>query len=191
MSARLRDSDGTVRDAPEWIIDADDVDDRVLERADAPVLDIGCGPGRHGAALARRGGVVLGIDISRAALAVAHRRGVLTLERSIFGRIPGAGRWRTALLLDGNLGIGGDPVELLARVRRVLAPVACVLAEAAAPGVRRPSTSARLEIDAVPGPWFSLATVAVDDIEAIARGAGFDVADVWNDDRRWFAQLST
>jgi len=122
MSARLRDSDGTVRDAPEWIIDADDVDDRVLERADAPVLDIGCGPGRHGAALARRGGVVLGIDISRAALAVAHRRGVLTLERSIFGRIPGAGRWRTALLLDGNLGIGGDPVELLAGSGACLPP---------------------------------------------------------------------
>ena len=36
-------------------------------------------------------------------------RGVNVLERSVFAGVPGQGRWRSVLLLDGNIGIGGDP----------------------------------------------------------------------------------
>ncbi len=53
-------------------------------------------------------------------LDIARRHGVNVLERSIFDHVPGAGRWRTALLLDGNIGIGGDPVALLERLGDLL-----------------------------------------------------------------------
>ena len=43
--------------------------------------------------------------------------------------MPGAGRYAGALLLDGNIGIGGDPVALLRRVARLLAPGGAVVVE--------------------------------------------------------------
>ena len=92
----------------------------MLERVDGPVLDIGCGPARHALTLAEAGIVTLGIDISLPALAVARRRGAPVLHRSIFERVPGHGRWGTALLLDGNIGIGGAPDALLRRVAALL-----------------------------------------------------------------------
>ena len=82
-------------------------DDAVLARAAGPVLDVGCGPGRHVLALAERGIVALGIDITPAALDLARSRGAPVLARSVFERVPGTGRWSSALLLDGNLGIDG------------------------------------------------------------------------------------
>ena len=37
------------------------------------------------------------------------------LVRSVFETLPGEGRWDTVLLMDGNIGIGGDPAALLGR----------------------------------------------------------------------------
>src|SRR5207253_2151277 len=82
---------------------------RLLSRVESPVLDVGCGPGRHTLALAQRGVVVLGVDVAPSAVAVARERAVAVLERSVFDRLPGERRWATALLLDGNVGIGGSP----------------------------------------------------------------------------------
>ena len=49
-------------------------------------------------------------------------RGVAALLRDVFDPVPGEGRWETALLADGNIGIGGDPVALLERVRHAGRP---------------------------------------------------------------------
>ncbi|MGQ0826319.1 MAG: methyltransferase domain-containing protein [Actinomycetota bacterium] len=187
----LHGRDGAVHYAPEWSADADAVDARVLTRAVAPVIDIGCGPGRHVAALARLGCVVLGIDIAAPALEIARGRGVVALERSVFRRVPGAGRWRTALLLDGNLGIGGDPERLLVRVRELLVPGGCALVEAAPPGQCGDPVTVRLDVGARSGPWFMLAPVAIDDVEGIARDAQFSVVARWLDEGRWFAALES
>lgn len=185
----LRANDGQVRRAPEWIVAADAVDERVLARAVPPVLDIGCGPGRHVEALARNGHAVLGIDIAGPALSVARRRGALTLERSIFARVPAAGRWQTALLLDGNIGIGGDPAALLRRVHSVVAPDGIVLVEAAEPGTPGTTARVRLEVTAAPGPWFTLASIGIDALVPIAAAAGFTCREHWRDGERWFAEL--
>src|SRR5204863_7462240 len=83
----------------------------------APVLDVGCGPGRLVVGLARRGAVALGVDPAPAAVALARGRGAAVLQRSVFDPLPGHGRWRTIVLADGNIGIGGDPVRLLRRCR--------------------------------------------------------------------------
>jgi SAM-dependent methyltransferase len=189
--ARLRAIDGAAVDASRWVSHADRIDERVLGRVVAPVLDIGCGPGRHVLALAARGVLTLGIDVSPAAIAVARTRGAPVLERSIFARVPGAGRWRSALLLDGNIGIGGDPAVLLARIGELLVPDAGrVLVEAAPPETRAQRRTVRLELGAHAGPWFELAAIGIDAVPACARAAGFAVADAWRDGDRWFACLT-
>ena len=48
-------------------------------------------------------------------------------------RCPTPGRWRSALLLDGNIGIGGRPARLLARIASLLAPGGAILVELAGP----------------------------------------------------------
>jgi SAM-dependent methyltransferase len=95
---------------------------RLLDLVVSPVLDIGCGPGRHTAALIRAGHSALGIDTSASAVRAARRRGGPATCASVFGAVPRAGTWSTALLLDGNIGIGGDPVGLLRRVHELLRP---------------------------------------------------------------------
>ena len=188
-SAALRLHCGDAVDATRWLDDADDVDARVLRHVVGPVLDIGCGPGRHVVALAERGVVALGIDIAASALAVARGRGAITLERSVFSRVPASGRWRTALMLDGNVGIGGDPEALLRRVRELLAVGGSAIVEAdpAVPG--RATHTVRLEVGDTPGPWFELTPVAIDDIAGLALRSGFRVMTQWSDGRRHFAHL--
>jgi hypothetical protein len=54
--ARVRSTDGSLEPLPldRWVGAADAADAELLELAEAPVLDVGCGPGRHLAALLRR-----------------------------------------------------------------------------------------------------------------------------------------
>lgn len=155
----------------------------------SPVLDVGCGPGRHVLALAQRGVVAMGVDPAPSAVSIAARRGAPVLERSVFAPLPGMGRWRSALLLDGNIGIGGDPLSLLQRLRELLAAGGTVLAEVQAPGTPTRSVSVRLEVDGRPGPAFPWATVSVDATEGLGARAGFDLTDLWRAGARWFVSL--
>jgi SAM-dependent methyltransferase len=187
----MRDEDGVARPLPldVWLGAAGAVDERVLDRARGPVLDVGCGPGRHVHALARRGVLAVGIDVSPSAVALARRRGATVLEASIFDRIPGAGRWRTALLLDGNVGIGGCPDALLSRLAALLARGGTVLAELDPPGTGVVRGRVRIEDGATVGEWFAWAWVGANAVDGPARAAGLRVAARWRDGGRWFAEL--
>ena len=191
MTAVLRAPDGTALPtrAHRWFEPLAAEDDAVLGRAVGPVLDVGCGPGRHVLALAERGVVALGIDITPAAIDFARRRGAPVLARSVFDRVPGAGRWSSALLLDGNLGIGGRPEMLLERVASLLAPGGTVLVELEPPGTARRPEVVRFDIDSVEGPWFAWTAVAADELSAPASAAGLLVEDVWPGGDRWFGAL--
>lgn len=154
-----------------------------------PVLDIGCGPGRHAAALARIGHVTLGIDTSAAAVRAARRRGAPAVQISVFGPVPGAGTWATALLLDGNIGIGGDPVRLLERVHQLLAPGGRVLVEVDPPGSDSRRFHARVQHAGGAGPGFPWASVASQGIPDVAASAGLLTVEVSCRANRWFADL--
>ncbi|MFD8820554.1 class I SAM-dependent methyltransferase, partial [Streptomyces sp. NPDC059627] len=127
----LRRTDGWLLplDVERWCARADPVDLAVLDRCEGAVLDVGCGPGRLVAELAARGRTVLGIDVSAAAVGHTVRLGGQALRRSVFEPLPGEGRWGTVLLMDGNVGIGGDPHALLERVARLLARDGLLIAE--------------------------------------------------------------
>ena len=189
----LRTIDGRMLSLPadRWFGPVTPTEQRLLERVEGPTLDIGCGPARHALALAESGIVSLGIDISLPALTVARMRGAPVLQRSIFDRVPGHGRWGTALLLDGNVGIGGSPAILLGRVAGLLRAGGRALLEVGAPGTPSTRDTVRLEHDGSVGPWFAWANVGVDDLDSLACGAGMRVVDTWTDSRRWFAQLET
>ncbi len=190
LVARLDDGTSWRVDVAPWLVQASESDERLLARARGPVLDVGCGPGRHVHALARHGVLAVGVDVTRAAVELARRGGADVLHGSIFDHLPGAGTWRTALLLDGNIGIGGCPVALLRRVRAMLCPDGVVLAELDPPGTGLRSGRLRLEGETRTSAPFSWARVAVDAIDAPAVAAGFAVAERWVDDGRWFAALA-
>ena len=118
-----------VFDVGRWLAPADHVDRVVVGRSTGPVLDIGCGPGRLVHLLHAQGVEVLGIDIAEVAVALARATGAAAECRDVFGPVPGEGTWATVLLLDGNIGIGGDPGRLLARVDELLAPGGRVVIE--------------------------------------------------------------
>jgi SAM-dependent methyltransferase len=167
--------------------DAADTD--VLHRCTGPVLDVGCGPGRLVAALASRGMPVLGVDVSPAAVARTRRQGGAALRRSVFERLPREGRWSTVLLMDGNVGIGGDPVALLARLRDLLRPGGCLLAEAAPQDVDEHLT-VRVE-DAHgrhgrPFPWARVGTTA---LLRAADATGWILTGRWATGDRAFLEL--
>lgn len=189
FAAVLRAENGTILHTPadRWFRAAEPAEARALAAVRGPALDIGCGPGRHVVALAERGIPALGIDITTRAVHHARSRGVPVLERCVFDPVPGAGRWRSALLLDGNLGIGGQPVQLLRRVRELLAPKGRVLVEVEPPGLAVVPGRVRFEISGVAGPWFDWTSVDVDDLDDVCDGANLRVETRWADDGRWFA----
>ncbi len=152
-------------------------------------LDIGCGPGRMSAHLASLGLPVVGLDLVPEAVAQTRARGVPAVEGDVFGPLPHEGSWETALLADGNIGIGGDPVHLLRRVRAILAPAGRVVADLAAhgAGVRRTSLTIHTsDQESHPFPW---AVVGVEAIAGVADGAGLVTREVHEHAGRWFAVL--
>ncbi|MEV6830397.1 class I SAM-dependent methyltransferase [Amycolatopsis sp. NPDC051102] len=164
-------------------------DDVLLDACSGPTVDLGCGPGRLTAALAGRGVVALGVDSSRTAVALTRRRGGSALQRDIFDRLPGEGRWRHALLADGNIGIGGDPAALLRRTARLIAADGDVLVELDPPGRGLRHERVRLRPGHADVAWFTWAWVGVDAIAEVALRAGLRVDWTTRHDHRWFARL--
>ena len=189
----LRDERGVVvaDNCQRWLGEAAAEDERLLDQAVGPVLDIGCGPGRHVLALARRGVDCLGIDVTPSAVDLARSRGAAVVEASIFHAVPRTGIWATGLLLDGNIGIGGDPVALLIRVASVLRPRARILLELGSPGTSGGSEVARVEHDTFRGPWFGWTIVEAAGIEMITAEAGLKLDRLWSAGGRWFARIDT
>jgi SAM-dependent methyltransferase len=187
----LRFDDGAAMplDVDRWHQEPDAVEVSLLAGLPAPVLDVGCGPGRLVAELARRGVPALGVDPSPAAVALARERGANVLERSVFGQLPGEGRWRAVLLFDGNVGIGGDAVRLLRRCRELCARGGLVLVEVEAPGTGWRTHRVRLERGDTRGPWFRWDVVGADAIDTAASEAGLRVARTSRHGIRWFAHL--
>ena len=190
MSAILRaDDGGTIAlEVGRWRSEPDRHEAALLTRLTDPVLDIGCGPGRVPTALAAAGRLALGIDPAPAAAEEAARRGAPVLRRSVFSPLPGEGRWGTALLLDGNVGIGGDPMKLLRRCHELVRSGGQVIAEVAPPGTATRPLRVRVEAGSQAGPWFAWAVVGADGWAAVADAAGLRPDGLLTAGARWFGR---
>ena len=75
--ARVRSIDGTLEPLPleRWLGGLDAADLAALALAEAPVLDLGCGPGRHSPRCGGPASAALGVDLSPVAVQLARRRG--------------------------------------------------------------------------------------------------------------------
>ncbi|WP_406349175.1 methyltransferase domain-containing protein [Streptomyces sp. NBC_00144] len=188
----LRRDDGWVLplEVERWCAAPDSADVTVLARCRGPVLDIGCGPGRLVVALAALGTTSLGLDVSQEAVDRTVREGGAALCRSVFDPLPDEGSWGTALLMDGNIGIGGAPENLLNRVSELIGPNGTLIVETAAQDIDE-----RVEVRFCNGrgargaaafPWARAGTRA---LLAYAEATGWTAEDQWRAAGRNFLQL--
>ncbi|WP_194906850.1 class I SAM-dependent methyltransferase [Catenulispora rubra] len=175
-------------DAAKFSAPPDAVDKAVLDRCQGPTLDLGCGPGRLVAELAGRGVPALGVDVAPFALLLSRASGASALRRSIFDRLPGAGRWPHALLMDGNIGIGGDPGALLERLRTLIRPRSGeLIVETEADDV---DVRYRVRFGGGGGDEFGWARIGSESLLALAAPLGYVARQVWTADGRRFVALS-
>jgi SAM-dependent methyltransferase len=178
-------------DLGRWTRPADHVDEMVVARCEAPVLDIGCGPGRMVAALQRSGRAALGIDISAVAVAVGRRAGGQVLRRDLALPLAGEGRWGTTLLLDGNVGIGGDVPRLLRRCRQIVGGGGLIICETDTDPERDEAYEVVLSRpgrQSAPLPW---AAIGARPLQQVAAALDLIVTEVWDADHRSFVALRT
>ncbi|MBX0299740.1 class I SAM-dependent methyltransferase [Cryobacterium sp. 1639] len=177
-------------DTGRWSADADATDLELLADALGPVLDIGCGPGRMIRAAMDLGLSAAGVDVSPAAVRIATAAGLTVFNQSVFETVPLEGGWGTALLLDGNIGIGGDPGALLERCAQLLSADGAVIVEVSQDAEKDHAYEGTIE-DAQGRrsdvfPWAEIGIVA---LRERAELCGLRVAQDWSRDGRWFARL--
>lgn len=193
-----REDSGTVTsrgrrvDVVRFLAAADEADRETIRAADGPVLDVGCGPGRMVRAAALGGHPVLGIDVSAAAIRIARRHGLPVLRRSVFEPLPGLGRWGAAILMDGNIGIGGDPVALLRRCGDLVRPHGGqVLVETCGDPFQDRAFQSLVVDDlgrrSLPFAWAEVGTVA---LRRHAGAAGLEPRREWTAGARSFAEYA-
>jgi SAM-dependent methyltransferase len=189
----LRAADGRFveLDVARWLAGVDGADVTVLDRCTGPVLDIGCGPGRFVSALNARGVAALGVDIAETAVALTRGQGMPALLRNVFADLPGEGRWPTVLLMDGNIGIGGDPARLLQRIRGLLAPGGRLLVETHSDDAAHDVLDVCFSVDgAAVGPSFGWAHVGRTALLRYAAAAGYSAGAGWSSAGRPFLALA-
>ncbi|KOX09995.1 hypothetical protein ADL05_24985 [Nocardiopsis sp. NRRL B-16309] len=187
----LRRSDGSALplDVERWCGAVDTVDAALLDRCEGSVLDVGCGPGRLVAALAGRGRSALGIDPNPTAVARATASGGRALCRSAFDPLPQEGGWDTALLVDGNIGIGGAPGRLLSRIRSLVRAGGLLIVETAPGDVCEHMTVRICDERGRLGDPFPWARLGIPALLRLAERAEWTRADVWEADERRFVAL--
>ena len=176
-------------DVDRWSAAADEADEMVVARCEPPVLDLGCGPGRMLVALQLSGRTALGIDSSAAAVRASTLRGGQAIRRRIEEPMPAEGRWGTALLVDGNIGIGGDVTAVLRRCRELVRPGGLVICETDPQRDRDDRDHMVLTGDgvrSVPLPW---ARIGASALSAIAASLGMFVSEEWSVEDRVFLAL--
>ena len=179
-------------DVARWNSRADDIDLTLLRSATGPLLDVGCGPGRMVQAAMAVGLEALGLDISPAAIGVARAAGLPVLEGSVFDAVPGAGTWQTVLLVDGNVGIGGDVRSLLRRCAELVAPEGEIVVELHADRDMDSVYSGQLVgTDGGVSESFPWAQIGINAMADVADELGLRFRQAWELGGRTFCRLST
>jgi SAM-dependent methyltransferase len=178
-------------DVSRWREDANIVDLSLIEHSTGGVLDIGCGPGRMVKAAMGLGLPALGIDVSDAAVDIASEAGLTVLHASVFEPLPTEGMWQLALLLDGNIGIGGDPTALLRRCRELISDDGVVVVEVHPDPVWDHTYSGTVvDIRGQQSACFPWAEIGRDALTVRAIDSGLRLLSAWETDGRSFCRYA-
>lgn len=132
----------------------------------------------------------LGVDVSPTAVRIAAAAGLTVLNRSVFAPMPFEGGWGTALLLDGNIGIGGDVGALLLRCAELLAEDGVLVVEVSQDPDRDHAFDGTLEdAQGRSSGVFPWAEIGIVPLRARAEAAGLRVDQDWIRAGRRFARL--
>ncbi|WP_269854744.1 class I SAM-dependent methyltransferase [Streptomyces sp. RPT161] len=189
MYLRLADGHRTRMPVHRWYAQPTAADESVLNRCAGPVLDVGCGPGRLCRALLSRGIFALGVDVAPRVVAHTTALGGIALCRSVFDRLPAEGGWQTILLIDGNIGIDGDPHALLRRCVQLVAPTGVLLVEVERHDVEELCTAWFEDVHGHRGPPFRWARLGAPALHRIAKDLALSVTDQWRCRHRYFLAL--
>jgi SAM-dependent methyltransferase len=181
----------TPMDVARWNASADLVDLTLLSAVNGPVLDIGCGPGRMVKAAHDLGLAAMGIDVSPTAVEIARKLGVEVVQGSVFDFVPRAGTWQTALLVDGNIGIGGDVAALLERCAELISLDGEIVIEVdSTPDRLHTYTAALVDDEGGTSETFPWAEVGANKLVEIARPLGLRLRQSWELEGRGFCRLA-
>jgi SAM-dependent methyltransferase len=168
----------------------------LLADVEGPVLDLGCGAGRHALHLEERGLDVCAIDNSPGAIEVCRRRGVHDARLADLRDPPSDTAWATVLLLCGNFGLAGGWDEtraLLRSLHDVCRPDAVVIADSVNPLLNDDPASVayreakrasgryvgevglRLRYGSYVTPYWSLLNLPPEDVPTLVEGTGWVV----------------
>jgi SAM-dependent methyltransferase len=178
-------------DVARWASHADEVDLRLLASVRGPVLDVGCGPGRMVRAAMDLGLDALGLDVSAAVVDIVRANGLPVHHGSVFDRLPLEGEWHTVLLVDGNVGIGGDVSALLSRCRDLLGEGGEIVVEVHPDADRDRTFTGRL-VDLAGGrsasfPW---AEIGLPGLISRAGRLALEPRQAWSEGDRSFCRLA-
>jgi rSAM/selenodomain-associated transferase 1 len=176
-------------DVSRWSGAADVVDMFVVARCEPPVLDLGCGPGRMVQALSESGRAALGVDMSSVAVGLSMARGGLALRRRINQPLPAEGRWGTALLMDGNVGMGGEVAALLARCAQLVRPGGLVICEVDRVSGRHESHTVVLRTEDATSVAFRWSRIGAAALLEAAKSLDLLLVEEWTSGERVFVAL--
>ncbi len=176
-------------DVNRWLAPPDTVDHSVLDRCEGPVLDVGCGPGRMLLALQHRRVEAAGVDVTPGAVRLATTNGATVWCQSVYESLPVKRRWRTILLLDGNIGISGHPSRLLSRLWDLLGPGGQAIVEIATEDIDA-MVPVSLSHEGRSSRPFIWAYQGLSAVERRAAAIGYQLHEHWALGGRQFVSLS-
>jgi len=172
-----------------WAGAADEIDMLVVARCEPPVIDLGCGPGRMVQALTESGRAALGVDMSAVAVGMSMARGGPALRRRIDEPLPAEGRWGTALLMDTNVGLGGDVAALLARCTRLVVPGGLIICEVDGVPERHEVHNVVLRTEHATSPPLAWSRIGTTALVKLAKSLDLLLLEEWTSGDRAFVAL--
>jgi len=185
---------------PAWFFQTSDEwyswEKKALAALKGPILDLGCGAGRVSLYLQEKGLDVTALDVSPNAVEVCRRRGIRDVRLGDLRNPPKDKRWKSILMLCGNLGLAGgwsESRDLLAKLAKISTEDAILIGDTVDPTItddpdeieyQRKQVETghyigqvrlRLGYGEIISPWWEQSNFAIRDIPSLVEGTGWSL----------------